>query len=102
MDGSSCGWVAGPRYARMTQCLSEADILGYIQGSVNDQQRSAFDKLVSSCPNCQSRVGMARESSHNLRASATHQAPTQVEATSALEVLPSRGSHWTDGDVVSQ
>ncbi|HZN33754.1 MAG TPA: protein kinase, partial [Pirellulaceae bacterium] len=88
----------------MTQCLSEADILGYIQGSVDDQQRSAFDEHVSSCPNCQARVEIARESSLDVRSPATHQAITQVEATSAHEIEPAKaaGSHWTDGDVASQ
>src|SRR5262245_50470830 len=88
----------------MTQCLSEAEILGYLRGAMNEQQRTLFDEHVSSCSGCKSRVDLARESSINLKAGPSRQGATQVEVTSAME-MQSRGgpdSHWTDGDVASQ
>ena len=87
----------------MSQCLSQAEIAGYLRGAVNDQQRSAFDEHVSSCPGCKTRIEAARESSLDLRPGASRQGATQIEVTSAMEVASRSGpdSHWTDGDVAA-
>lgn len=82
----------------MTQCLSEAEILGYVRSAINPQQRELFDEHVSSCADCKARVELARESSINLNAASAHQVVTQVEVSASEKgACSSSESHWTDG-----
>ena len=83
----------------MSQCLSEAEVLGFVRSALNPQQQVLFAEHVSSCPGCQARVELARESSVNINAAAVQQAATQVEVNSPAEgaMRGSSDSHWTDG-----
>src|SRR5215207_8117347 len=88
----------------MTQCLSEFEVLGYVRGAVNDQQRSVFDEHLSSCTGCKARVEQVRDSSVHLDSMASHQAATQVEMTSAVDASAARSrpdSNRADGDIAS-
>jgi tRNA A-37 threonylcarbamoyl transferase component Bud32/Leucine-rich repeat (LRR) protein len=84
----------------MTQCLSDADILGFVEGKLPAEKRAAVDSHLRECGACAQRLEKARESSSPTLG--IHRAPTQVEMTSALEA--SRGStgtesHWTNNDL---
>src|SRR5262245_25365409 len=91
---------SAPRSPPMTQCLTEADIQGLIEGNLSGDQRAAADAHLRECTACASRLERARElSSPTL---SMHRAPTQVEMTSAMEVSCSSSggeSHWTDNDL---
>ena len=81
----------------MTHCLSEAEVLGYLRGAINEQQRSMFDEHLRGCTGCTARVEQARESSLDESPRAV-QTVTRLEAQLAeVDAAQSPSdSHWTD------